>query len=104
MVEKAKLTEKEIEAKVLELGKAGTSSEKIGQELLKQGIKPSDYTKKISQILKSSNLYKSPDIENLKKAIEILKKHAAVHKQDKTSGRPLAIKMAKLRKLEMLQK
>ncbi len=99
-MEKAKLTEKEIEEKVLELAKSGLTNEKIGLELKKQSIKPSDYKKKISQILKESNIQMSPDIENIKKSLDKLKKHSLIHKQDKTSGRSLAIKTSKIRKLQ----
>ncbi len=100
MIEKAKLSEKEIEAKVLELAKLKLTNEKIGLELKKQGIKPSDYKKRISQILKEANIQMSPDLENIKKSLDRLKKHSLIHKQDKTSGRPLAIKTSKLRKLQ----
>lgn len=100
MVEKAKLTEKEIEAKVLELAKSGLTNEKIGLELIKLGVRPSDYKKRISQILKEADIQMSPDLENIKKSLDRLKKHTLIHKQDKTSGRPLAIKTAKIRKLK----
>lgn len=99
----AKLSEKEIEAKVLELGKQGITNEKIGLELKKQGIKPTDYKKRVSEILKQENLGKSSDIENIKKALEKLKKHSQNHKQDKTFARSFAIKTAKLRKLEKIK-
>lgn len=102
MVEKIKLTEKEIESKVLELGKANVNSERIGLELKKLGTKPSDYKKRISQILRENNIIRHSDLDNLKKSLATLKKHSEIHKQDKTSGRAIAIKTSKIRKLEKI--
>jgi len=95
-----KLSEKEIEAKVIELAKSGMTNEKIGLELKKLGAKPSDYKKRIAQILKPEGIAAFPDRNNIRANLERLKKHIQVHKQDKTSGRSLAIKVSKLRKLE----
>ncbi len=47
-----KLSQEGFEKKVLELASKGLTSEKIGEELRKQGIHPKEYNKKISKILK----------------------------------------------------
>lgn len=96
----AKLSEKEIETKIIELGKTGKTSEKIGLELKKEEIKPSDYKKRISQILRENSMYKNPDQESLKLRIATLEKHASKHKQDRTFKRALSKAAAKLRKIE----
>ena len=46
-----KLSQKDYEKKVLELAKKPLTSEKIGEELRKQGIHPKEYHRKISKIL-----------------------------------------------------
>ncbi len=99
----AKLTEPEYEKKVAELGKKGITSEKIGLELKKEKIFSKDYKKSIGKILKQANIPNTPDINNIKNRVEILKKHAEKHKQDKTFKRALSITSAKLRKLEKIQ-
>lgn len=96
-----KITEKEFEAKVLELAGRGLTSEKIGLELKKENLYSKNH-RKISRILKENSLFKSPDIENLKKKVGKLETHSKKHIQDRTYGRALSIKAAKLRKLEKI--
>jgi small subunit ribosomal protein S15 len=100
MVEK--LTEAEIEKKVIELAKQGNTSEKIGLILKKENdVKRAKTTlgKKISKILRDNNLYVSPDKKNLTDQVEILKKHLGKNKLDHSTRRILLIQEAKLRKL-----
>lgn len=78
-----KITQKEFEKMILDLAKTGLTAEKIGEELRKQKIHPQEYGKKISKILKESNLYVSPDLKNVEKKFEIIKKHLEKNKQDK---------------------
>jgi len=97
--EKAKkLSQKEYESKVLELAKKGLTSEKIGEELRKQGIHPKEYNRKISQIL--GDKYINPDLKNVENKLERIKKHYDKNKQDKRAMREKDRVFAQLRKLK----
>ena len=97
--EKAKkLTQSEFEKKVIELAKSGLTSEKIGEELRKQGIHSKEFSKKISAILKEKNLYESPDLKNIENKLEKIKSHYAKNKQDKRAMREKDRVFAQLRK------
>ncbi len=97
--EKAKkLSQKEYESKVLELAKKGLTSEKIGEELRKQGIHPKEYNRKISQILRDK--YINPDLKNVENKLERIKKHYDKNKQDKRAMREKDRVFAQLRKLK----
>ncbi|MDE1848442.1 MAG: hypothetical protein KGH55_00175 [Nanoarchaeota archaeon] len=78
-----KLSQGEYEKKVIELAKAGITSEKIGEQLRRQGIHPKEYEKKISDILRKENLYTAPDVRNVEIKLENLKKHFEKNRQDK---------------------
>ena len=95
---KKKLSQEEYEKKVRELGKKGLTSEKIGEELKKQGIHPREYKKKISKILGKE--YTSPDLKNIGDKLERIKKHYAKNKQDKRAMREKDRIFAQLRKLK----
>jgi len=94
-----KLTRVDIEKKIVALAEKGLTSEKIGLELKKLGIKPKDYPKRISQILKENNLYKNPDKINLEKKLKNLQNHVGKNKQDKRSIRESVRYQSKLRKI-----
>lgn len=97
--EKAKkLSQKDYEKKVLELVKKGLTSEKIGEELRKQGIHPKEYHKKISKII--GNKYINPDLKNVEDKLERVKKHYEKNKQDKRAMREKDRVFAQLRKLK----
>ena len=101
MVIKAKLDEKEAEKLIIEMGKSGMTSEKIGQKMKDEhGQKKS--TVKISKILKENNLYVNPDIKNLTEIVAALKNHLAKNRKDQPTRRALMIKESKLRKLNSL--
>ena len=93
---KAKLTQEEFEKKVLELAKKDLTSEKIGEELRKQGIHPKEYKKKISQIL--GDKYIIPDIKNIETKLEKVKKHSEKNKKDKRAMREKGRIAAQLRR------
>lgn len=95
-----KINTEEYEKIVLELAKKGMTSEQIGLILKKDYKIPPRNFGKIGRILKKHNIPNSPDIENLKKSVQKLQKHASSHKKDKTFKRALLIKSAKLRKLQ----
>ena len=95
-----KLTQAEFEKKVIELGKKGLTSEKIGEELRQQNIHPKEYNKKISQILKEKNLYINPDLKNVEAKLNRIKKHQEKNKQDKRAMREKDRVFAQLRKLK----
>ena len=98
-VKKAKkLSQKDYEKKVLELAKKALSSEKIGEELRKQGIHPKEYHKKISKIL--GDKYINPDLKNVEEKLERIKKHYEKNKQDKRAMREKDRVFAQLRKLK----
>ena len=94
---KEKITEKEFEKKVIELAKAGNTSEKIGEELKKQKIHSKEFSKKISKILKENNLYQNPDLKNTEKKLENIKEHVKKNKQDKRAKREKDRLFSKLR-------
>lgn len=95
---KTELSLQEFEKKVLELGKAGLTSEKIGETLRKQGIHPQKYSKKISKIL--GNLYVSPDLTNVTNKLEKIKKHIEKNKQDKRAIREKDRIFSQVRKIK----
>lgn len=94
----AKLTEAEFEKKVIELAEQGLTSEKIGETLRRQGVHSKDFSKKISKMLKEKNLYVVPDLKNIEKKYEEVKKHADKNKQDKRAIRDKDRIFAKLRR------
>lgn len=91
-----KITQEEYETKVQELAKKGLTSEKIGEELRKQGIHPKEYKNKISQILGKN--YVNPDLKNIESKLERIKKHFEKNKGDKRSMREKERIAAKLRR------
>ena len=86
------------EKQVKELAKKDLTSEKIGEELRRQGIHPKDYDKKISKIL--GNDYINPDIKNISAKLERVKKHSQENKQDKKAMREKDRIFAQFRKLK----
>ena len=101
--EKAKkLSQKDYESKVLELAKKGFTSEKIGEELRRQGIHPKEYNRKISKIL--GDKYVNPDLKNVETKLERIKKHYEKNKQDKRAMREKDRVFAQLRKLKKYSK
>lgn len=96
-----KLSQLEFEKKVIELANKGLTSEKIGENLRKQGIHPKNFTKKISGILKDKNLYINPDLKNIKTKLERVKAHSEKNKQDKRAMREKDRIFAQLRKLTL---
>jgi len=97
-----KYTEQEVKDIILNIIKKNPdiTSEKIGLILRDTyGIpKTKIYGFKISQILKEAKLYKEPNLTNLTKKEEKLKKHLEKNKQDKRTGRSFIITRAKLKK------
>lgn len=96
--EDKKLTQKEFEDKVKELGKKGLTSEKIGQKLRDEGIHPKEYSGKISKILGKD--YENPDLKNVEKKLERIKTHSEKHKQDKKAKREKDRVFSQLRNLK----
>ena len=99
-----KISQAEFEKKIIELAKAGLTSEKIGETLRKQNIHPKEYNKKISQILKEKNNYTNPDLKNVEEKLEKIKKHNLTNKQDKRAKREKDRVFAQLRKLKKYNK
>jgi len=95
-----KVSQAEFEKKVLELAKKNVTSEKIGEILRKEGIHSSNYNKKISVILKEKEIYDNPDLKNVEKKLEEIKKHYEKNKQDKRAMRERDRIAAKVRKLK----
>ncbi|MBA7594213.1 hypothetical protein ES703_01152 [subsurface metagenome] len=88
----------------MELISKGLTSEKIGEELRKQGIHTKEYNKKISKILGEKNKYINPDMKNIEEKLEKIKKHYEKHKQDKRAMREKDRIFAKLRKIKKYHK
>jgi len=99
-----KLSQEEFEKKVIEFAGKGLTSEKIGEELRKQGIHSKEYDKKISKILQEKNKYINPDMKNVGEKLEKIKKHYEKHKQDKRAMREKDRIFAKLRKIKKYHK
>ena len=98
------MTKEKITELILELGRKGFTSEKIGLELKKQGLYAKSTGMKISRILKKENLFIEPDIKSYEKAIEKIKKHKEKHKQDMACGRAFSKKQSKILKLRKYRK
>ena len=82
-----KIPQEEFEKKVIELAQGGLTSEKIGENLRREGIHPKEYNKKISEILGEKNLYINPDLKNISANLERVEKHYGRNKQDKRAMR-----------------
>jgi len=95
-----KLPQAEYEEKVIELAKSGLTSEKIGEQLRREGIHPKEHGKKISKIMKEKGLYSNPDLKNMKTQLENLDKHFQSNKQDKRALKDRERIHGKFRKLE----
>jgi len=95
-----KITQTEFEKKIIELAEKNLTAEKIGEELKRQEIHSKDFSKKISQILKEKNLYKSPDLKNVEDKLEKIRKHYDKNKQDKRAMRERERVFSMLRKLK----
>ncbi len=88
----------EFEKKVMELAESGLTSEKIGENLRKQGIHPQEFKKKISQVLGSK--YISPDMKNIGEKLDKIEKHYGKNKKDKRAMRDKEKVSARLRRLK----
>jgi len=95
-----KISQAEFEKKVVELANKELTSEKIGEELRQQKIHPKEYDKKISKILKEKGKYINPDLKNVEKKLERIKKHNEKNKQDKRAKKEKDRIFAQLRKLK----
>ena len=95
-----KISQAEFEKKVVELANKDLTSEKIGEELRQQKIHPKEYDKKISKILKEKGKYINPDLKNVEKKLERIKKHNEKNKQDKRAKKEKDRIFAQLRKLK----
>jgi ribosomal protein S15P/S13E len=96
---KSKISQEEFEKKVLESAKNGLTSDKIGEQLRKEGIHPKDYDKKISRIIGEKGEYKNPNLENVEKKLKNLEEHYAKNKQDKNALKEREKIFARVRKL-----
>ena len=96
---KAKPTQEEFEAKVLEFAEQGLTSDKIGEKLRKEGIHPKEYKKKISKILKDKGKYINADLENVEKKLKNLENHYKRNRQDKNALKQREKIFARVRKL-----
>jgi len=95
-----KISQTEYEKKVIELAEKGLTSEKIGENLRRQSIHPKEFDKKISKILREKNLYTNPDLKNVEKKLENVKKHYEKNKGDKRAKRESVRIFAQIRKLK----
>lgn len=97
---KEKISQTEYEKKVIELADKGMTAEKIGETLRKQEIHPKEHNKKISQILKESKKWEDPDLKNIEKKLEKIKKHYENNKQDKRAKREKDRVFSQVRKIK----
>jgi small subunit ribosomal protein S15 len=96
--ETKKLTLEEYEKKVLELANKGLTSEKIGEELKREGIHSKEYEKKISKILKDK--YVNPDLKNVEKKLVKIEEHLKKNHQDKKAKRERSRVFSQVRKIK----
>jgi ribosomal protein S15P/S13E len=96
-----KISNEEFEKKVVELGKKGMTSEKIGEHLRRQGIHPKEHNKKISAILKEKNIYENPDFKNMEKKLEKTREHFSKNKGDKRAMRERDRVFSRLRRIRL---
>ncbi|MBS3076577.1 hypothetical protein J4481_02445 [Candidatus Pacearchaeota archaeon] len=95
-----KLSQPDYEKKVIELAEGGMTSEKIGEELRRQGSHPQEYNKKISEILREKNLYQDPELKNIEKKLAGVEKHYDKNHQDKRAKREKDRLFSHLRKIK----
>lgn len=95
---KTKLSLEEYEKKVIELAEKGLTSERIGEELRKQGIHPKEYEKKISKIL--GKKYADPELKNREAKLSRIEQHSQKNKQDKRAMRERSRIFSHLRKIK----
>jgi len=93
-----KLTMEEYEKKVLSLADKGLTSEKIGEELKREGIHSKEYEKKISKILKDK--YVNPDLKNVEKKLVKIEEHMKKNHQDKKAKRERSRVFSQVRKIK----
>jgi ribosomal protein S15P/S13E len=93
-----KLGLEEYEKKVLELANKGLTTEKIGEELRKQGIHPKEYNKKISKILGSK--YSNSELKNREEKLTRIEQHFKKNKQDKRAMRERSRIFSHIRKIK----
>jgi len=96
-----KLSQGEYEGKIVELAKKGLTSEKIGEELRRQGIHPKEHKKKISKILQENKLYSNPDLKNTEDKLKKIREHLAKNKGDKRSMREKDRIFSRLRRVNL---
>jgi len=106
--ELSRMKPKDIEAKIIELGKQNIPPEKIGLILRDQyGVaKAKLIGKKISQVLKEANIKIVSESENFSKKHIILKKHMEKNRHDYSAKKAIikyASRINKLKKLENKQ-
>lgn len=101
-----KLKYEEIEKLVVDMAKKGMSLEMIGLVLRdKYGIPTTRvYGKKLGIILKSHGIEQRPDLKNVNKKLDILKKHLEKNKKDRKSKRALSTLTGRLEKLKRYYK
>jgi ribosomal protein S15P/S13E len=95
-----KITQVEFEKKVIDFAKKGLTCEKIGESLRKEAIHPKEHSKKISKILKESNLPTNPDLQNIQAKFDRITKHYEKNKQDKRAMREKDRVFSQQRKLK----
>ena len=98
--ESKKVSAEEYERRVIELAKSGLTSEKIGEQLRKEGIHPKEHGKKISKILKEKDLYVNADLKNIGLKLSRLENHYKNNKQDKKALKDQERVQGKSRKLK----
>lgn len=100
-----KISAKEVEEIIVELGKKGISCEKIGLELKnKHNVDAKKLGLKISKVLKKHKLFNDPDIKNLSDNVAKLQKHLEKNKHDFSTKKAFLKMGAKLHILKKYRK
>ena len=95
-----KINKEQAEELVVKLAKEGKSPEKIGLILRDQHGIPTTrvYGIKLNKILKQKSIEVNPDLNNINKKTEKVKKHLEKHKHDTSAKKALIKREAMLKK------
>ncbi len=96
-----KLSQEEYELKIVELAKKGLTSEKIGEELRRQGIHPKEHKKKITKIMQENKIESNTDLKNAEDKLKRIKDHFEKNKGDKRSMREKDRIFSRIRRINL---
>lgn len=99
-IETEKPAQNDFEKKVIELSESGLTSEKIGENLRKQGLHSKNHPRKISKILKEKGKHIDPDLKNAEDKLNRIQAHFEKNRQDKRAKHELQRVSGQVRKIK----